>query len=877
MADLREQLQSGLADRYRLERELGRGGMATVFLAQDLRHDRPVALKVVHPDLAATLGPERFQREVRTTARLQHPHILPVLDSGEAAGQLWYTMPYVEGESLGDRLRRERQLPLDDALQITREVADALGYAHSQGIIHRDIKPGNILLSRGHALVADFGIARALQVADAEPLTATGMAVGTPAYMSPEQADGASSVDGRSDLYSLGCVLYEMLTGELPYTGRTPQAVIAKRVLEPLPHVRTVRASVPVTVEQAINRALAVTPADRFATAAEFTRALAQPLTDPGTTNTPAAPQPMAVGRQRRVPRGLATLALGVLLGVGMLLAWLRTRPQAGTAGPKRLAVLPFENLGRPEDEYFTDGLTDAVRGKLTELPGLQVIARSSSSQYKHTSKSPQQIGRELGVEYLLTGTVRWEQGGGGPSRVQVSPELVQVSTAASRWQAPFEAPLTDVFQVQGQIAGRVAGALGVALGAGERERFSERPTQNLAAYDAFLRGEEAVGGNTTLDPVALRRARDYYEQAVGLDSSFALAWAQLSQTHSWIYRVTPATAGAVAARRAAERSLALAPKRPDGYLALGNYYENVRHDAPRALEQYTRGRQLAPRDARLLAWAGWAEFLLGRVEEGLADMREAEVLDPRSVDIANSLTWPLLSSRRYAEALATAERARALAPSNLLVIATAVSAHLAQGDLVGARGVLGAVPAEVAPAALVAQIATADLYWVLDDAQQRLLLRISPEPFGGDRAAWGLALAETHALRGNSALARAYADSARLTYEARLRDVPEDAPTHTYLGLALGYGGRRTEAIREGERGVALLPINRNAGLGTDLQRVLAWTYLLVGEPERALDVLEPLLKTPYWLSPGWLKIDPTFNPLRGNPRFERLVEGKT
>jgi len=243
--------------------------MATVYLAHDLRHDRSVALKVLHPELAATLGPERFQREIRTTARLQHPHILPVLDSGEAAGQLWYTMPYVVGESLRDRLRREGQLPLDDALQIAREVADALGYAHGQGIVHRDIKPENVLLGGRHALVADFGIARAIQLADGEQLTATGLAVGTPAYMSPEQAGGASSVDARSDLYSLGCVLYEMLTGEVPYTGRTPQAVIAKRVLEPLPHVRTLRASVPEALEQAINRALAVTPADRFATAGE--------------------------------------------------------------------------------------------------------------------------------------------------------------------------------------------------------------------------------------------------------------------------------------------------------------------------------------------------------------------------------------------------------------------------------------------------------------------------------------------------------------------------------------------------------------------------------------------------------------------------------
>ncbi len=879
MPDLREQLQSGLADRYRLERELGRGGMATVFLAHDLRHDRPVAFKVLHPDLAATLGPERFQREIRTTARLQHPHILPVLDSGEAAGQLWYTMPYVEGDSLRDRLRREAQLPLDDALQITREVADALGYAHSQSIVHRDIKPENILLGQGHALVADFGIARAVQVADAEHLTATGVAVGTPAYMSPEQADGTSNVDGRSDLYSLGCVLYEMLTGEVPYTGRTPQVVIAKRVLEPLPHVRTLRASVPEAIEQAISQALAVTPADRFTTAADFARALARPHVTSDTTTTPAASQPMAAGGHRRVPRALATLALGILVGAGVLLAWLRARPEPGAAGPKRLAVLPFENLGQRDDDYFADGVTDEVRGKLAALPGLEVIARTSSVQYKQTTKSPQQIGRELGVQFLLTGTVRWEKAkpSGGTSRVRVSPELIQVTTASTKWQAPFEAPLTDVFQVQGQIAGRVAEALGVALGAGEQERIRERPTQNLAAYDAFLRGEEAADGLPGLDQAALRRARDYYERAVTLDSSFALAWAQLSRAYSFLYWNAPDhSAAAMAAQRAAERSLTLAPKGADGYLALGNYYEMVRYDAPRALEQYTKGRQLAPKDARLLAWAGWAEFLLRRVDEGIAHMREAEVLDPRRVEIAHSLTWPLLTRRRYAEALSTAERARALAPSNLWAIVTVTSVHLAQGDLAGARSVLRAVPVDVDTAALVAQVAMADLYWVLDDEQQQQLLRLSPEAFGGDRAAWGLALAQTNALRGAQALARAYADSARVAFEARLRDVPEDAPTHAYLGLALAFLGRRAEAVHEGERGVELLPVSRNAAQGADLLRMLALTHLIVGESEPALDRLESLLKIPYYLSPGWLKIDPNFAPLRGNPRFERLVNGQ-
>jgi len=867
-------LAEALRDRYTIEREVGRGGMATVYLAHDLRHDRPVALKVLHPDLAATLGPERFQREIRTTARLQHPHILPVLDSGEAAAQLWYTMPYVEGESLRDRLRRESQLPLDDALQITREVADALSYAHSQGIVHRDIKPGNILLSRGHALVADFGIARALQVADTEQLTATGMAVGTPAYMSPEQAGGTSSVDGRSDLYSLGCVLYEMLTGEVPYTASTPQAVIGKRVIEPLPRVRTLRQSVPESVEQAINRALAVAPADRFPTAAEFARAITQPLLTRDTT-TASAWQRMAVRGWRL--RGLATLALGIVLVGGVLLAWLRARPEPGAAGPKRLAVLPFENLGQRDDDYFADGVTNEVRGKLAALPGLEVIARTSSVQYKQTTKSPQQIGRELGVQYLLTGTVRWEKAkpSGGTSRVRVSPELIQVTTASTKWQAPFEAPLTDVFQVQGQIAGRVAEALGLALGAGEQERIRERPTGNLAAYDAFLRGEQAADGLASLDQAALRRARDYYQRAVTLDSSFALAWAQLSRAYSFLYWSATDSAAAMAAQRAAERSLTLAPKGADGYLALGNYYEMVRYDAPRALEQYTKGRQLAPKDARLLAWAGWGEFLLRRVDEGIAHMREAEVLDPRRVEIAHSLTWPLLTRRRYAEALSTAERARALAPSNLWVIVTLISAHLAQGDLAGARSVLRAVPVDVDTAALVAQVAMADLYWVLDDEQQQQLLRLSPEPFGGNRAAWGLALAQTNALRGAQALARAYADSARVAFEARLRDVPEDAPTHAYLGLALAYLGRRAEAVHEGERGVELLPISRNVQ-GADLQRVLALTHLIVGESEQALGLLESLLKVPYWFSPGWLKIDPNFAPLRGNPRFEKLVAAR-
>ena len=383
MGDLTDGLRDALAERYAIERELGRGGMATVYLAQDLRHDRPVALKVLHPELAHALGPERFQREIHFAARLQHPHILTVLDSGEAAGQLWFTMPFVEGESLRDRLRRERQLPVDDALRIATEAARALDYAHQHGVVHRDIKPENILLTRdGSTLVADFGVARALGADDG--LTQTGFAIGTPAYMSPEQAAGDKGIDARTDVYSLAAVLYEMLAGEAPYTGPTAQAIAAKRLTEPPPSVRAVRPSVPESEDQAIRKALAPVAADRFSNAAQLAQAL-QPasVTASPMTAAPAAPTVVtakttsATVRRRRIPIAALALILGLLIGAGALFAWRRSHANPESSGERRVAVLPFENLGDSADAYFADGITDAVRGKLTALPGMRVTVRS--------------------------------------------------------------------------------------------------------------------------------------------------------------------------------------------------------------------------------------------------------------------------------------------------------------------------------------------------------------------------------------------------------------------------------------------------------------------------------------------------------------------
>jgi serine/threonine protein kinase/Flp pilus assembly protein TadD len=885
-------LAAGLRDRYVLERPLGRGGMATVYLARDLKHDRPVALKVLLPELAASLGPDRFQREIKLAARLQHPYILTVHDSGETAGQLWFTMPYVEGESLRDRLRREGQLPVDDALQIAREAARALDYAHQHGVVHRDIKPENILLTRdGSTLVADFGIARAL--GGEERLTQTGMSVGTPAYMSPEQASGDKTVDARTDVYSLGAVLYEMLAGEPPFTGPSAQAIILKRFTEPVPSVRKARPSVAEGLDQAIHRALAPVPADRFATAAEFARALQPspttatpaPTTVATLATSPASPgvgTSAPVNRARRLPVTAIALGVGFLIGLGVLFAWRRTHAGASeSAGPKVLAVLPFENLGDSADAYFAEGVANEVRNKLAAISGLEVIARGSSNEYRHTTKPPQQIARELGADYLLTATVQWEKAPGGPSRVRVSPELVDASPGhapSTRWGSQFDASLTDVFQVQADIATKVASALDVALGDSARHELAARPTANLAAYDAYLKGEAASQAMAAHDPASLRRAIGFYQQAVALDSAFVPAWAHLALAQAFLYsQSTPTPELAAEARQAAERAQALGPGRPEGQLALGTYYRLVQLDNRQALAAFEAGLKLEPNNVDLLGAAGVTEQSLGHWDAALQHGAKAAALDPRSATGASRVGTTLLYLRRYPEAQEALDRALALAPTNLSIIERRAMVALAQGNLAAAQAVVRARLAAVEPSALLAYLGNYnDLYWMLDDAQQQQLLALRPSAFDNDRGPWAIVRAQIYHLRGDAPETRVYADSARLAYEERLRATRDDDQGHAFRGLALAYVGRKAEAIAEGERAVALVPISRDAYGGAYDQHQLVRIYLLVGEPEKALDQLEPLLKIPFYLSPGWLRIDPTFAPLKGNPRFERLVAGK-
>ncbi len=880
-------LRDALADRYLLERELGRGGMAVVYLAQDLRHDRPVALKVLLPELAASLGPERFQREIKLAARLQHPHILTVHDSGEAAGRLWFTMPFVEGESLRDRLRRERQLPVDDALRIATEAARALDYAHQHGVVHRDIKPENIMLtSDGSTLVADFGIARALGGEDG--LTQTGFAVGTPAYMSPEQAAGDQALDARTDIYSLASVLYEMLAGEAPYTGPTAQAIMARRLSAPVPSVRGLRPTVPPAVDDAIRKALAPVAADRFPSAAQFAQALHAPPSGSSPTATTVAAPVAELGRTASQaassrPARVAAIALtaGLLIGGGALFAWRHSGGGAEASGGTRVvAVLPFDNLGDSADAYFADGVSDEVRSRLGQVAGLEVIARGSSLQYRHTTKQPTEIAHELGADYLLTATVRWNKAGGA-SRVRVIPELVDArpgQAAHSRWGQQFDAAMTDVFQVQGDIAGKVADALGVALADSTKRELTSKPTENLAAYDEYLKGEAASQAMSVTDPASLRRAIGFYEHAVALDSTFATAWARLSHARARLYgNSVPDPALGEQARLAAGRARRLNANDPLVYRAFGALYQAVNPiDLDRAAAEYEKGVQLAPQNVGLLVALGGVAPSLGRWDSAAVLFGRAGLLDPRSANVAARLADVLTMLRRYPQADSAADRALALAPTNPGSAWQKVLVTLAQGRLDSARAVIRASARQIDPAALFSYLAIyQDLYWALDDQAQRQVLALPPSAFDDDLAGWAMVRTHLYYLRGDRGRMAVYADSARIAFAEQSLAAPEDAQRHSLLGVALAYLGRKADAVREGQRGVELQPVSKDGFSGPYMQLQLARIYMLVGEPEKALDQLEPLLRIPYYLSPGWLRIDPTFDPLQNNPRFRKLVEG--
>ena len=688
--------------------------MATVYLAQDLKHDRRVAVKVLHPSLAAALGHERFLREIRIAAALNHPHILPLHDSGEADGFLYYVMPFVAGESLRDRLNREGQLAVGDAVQIACEVADGLAYAHAHAVVHRDVKPENILLSEGHALIADFGVARALDVAGPR-LTETGFAVGTPQYMSPEQSL-AEPVDGRSDVYALGCVLYEMLAGEPPFTGANSQALLARKLHHPATPLPLIRDTVSSSLAQTIHRALARSPADRFATTREFATALTSGSGVPA--QSAALPAPVVA---RRRPRIAIAVAVAV---VALVAAWAGralTRSHRAT-GAATIAVLPFDNLGQPDKDFFAAGMTEEITARLGSVSGLGLVPRRATQARVGPDRTLRDIGKDLGTDYLLIGSVRWGDTTGGPPPVRITLQLVRAQDERQLWATTYDRTLDDIFDVQSEIASAVIERLGLALGAGERRRLAEQPTANHEAYTLYLKGRYFWNKRTEAD---IQTALDYFRRAVDLDPSYALAWVGVADV--WIFRgfysrLAPDESfpkAKAAAMRALEfdstlaeahaslahihfeydhdwaeaereyrRALELNPSYAVGHHWYGGFLSGMaRHDE--ALRQAEIARSLDPLSRIVQTWLGLRHYFAHRYDQAITEYLKALELEGGFAPAHWHLGWAYAAVGRTSDAVAEAELALALDSTNLVYLASVGHAYALAGRARDARATL--------------------------------------------------------------------------------------------------------------------------------------------------------------------------------------------
>ncbi|HEX5385531.1 MAG TPA: protein kinase [Gemmatimonadales bacterium] len=626
MTQLHDRIRSTLANRYQVEREIGRGGMAMVYLAQDLKHGRRVAVKVLHPELAVSLGSERFLREIQIAARLQHPHILPLYDSGQVEGSdgaptlLYYVMPFVEGESLRDRLHGATPLPVEEAVRIARDVAAALDYAHRHGVVHRDIKPENVMLHEGEAMVTDFGIAKAVSAAGGENLTQTGLAVGTPAYMSPEQASGEHEPDGRSDIYSLGCVLFEMLAGSAPFAGPTAQALIMKRFTDPVPSVRSARASVSQELEQVVTRTLAKDPDERYATASQVVQALSSPR--------------------------VATPPEATLVTVP-------ARPDR-----KSIAVLPFADMSPQKDQdYFCEGVAEEIINALSKIEALNVASRSSAFAFKG-HQDVRKVGEQLGAGTVLEGSVRK-----AGSRLRIAAQLINVTNGYQLWSDRYDRELEDVFAIQDEIADNIVKALRVVLSDKEKRAIEKAGTDNVQAYDFYLRGRQYFH---QWRKKGIEYARRMFERALEIDPNYALAHAGAADCCSSLYTWWDASKANIdGADSYSRRALALDPELAEAHAARGLAL-TLRKEFAEAAAEFREAIRLKPKLFEAYFFFARACLAEGKYEESARLFEEAAALRPEDYQCPSLLPQVYHALGRHADADAANRRAIELAEARL-------------------------------------------------------------------------------------------------------------------------------------------------------------------------------------------------------------------
>ena len=666
------------ADRYEIREEIGRGGAAVVYRARDVKHDRDVALKLLHHELTQSMSADRFVREIGIASKLTHPHILALYDSGASGGQFFYVTPFIEGESLRDRLDRDRQLPLRDAVAIGRAVAAALACAHAHGIVHRDIKPENILLAADQTLVADFGIARGLTTPGQERLTMTGLVVGTPAYMSPEQAAGEDSVDARSDIYSLGCVLYEMLAGQQPFRGATLQATIASRFTGEAPDIRHARDTVPDALAEIVAAMLARLPADRVQSAAELVEAFSQAELEVATTGATAARRAHQARSRTAARRSRPALALAAAVAIAIVgTLWIARDPIMSLLGSERgvrtLAVLPLANLsGDVRQEFLADGLTEALINDLSRLPGLKVISRTSVMQYKMLRKPMREVARELKADVLIEAALMREG-----DNVRITAKLVRGRDDRNLWTGSYDGRIGELLDLQREMGFAVAREVGARLSLGAGSRPSAKPESQVA----YLKGSSFAG------QWRLEEAIASFQKAVAVDPTNAPAYAALARAYyfrAFFGEVAPLEAFSQM-RRAAAAAIKQDSTLGEAYGVLALVNAHFDYDWTAAEENFASALRLNPSNAQV--HHDFAHFLLamGRGAESVEASRRAVELDPANPMLTGCLGWHNLFDQQFDRAIAQATEAQRLMPNfwALIVQGWGETGEMRYGDAV--------------------------------------------------------------------------------------------------------------------------------------------------------------------------------------------------
>jgi TolB-like protein/Flp pilus assembly protein TadD/predicted Ser/Thr protein kinase len=869
--------------RYEVIEELGKGGMGNVYRVFDKKLDEEVALKIIKPEIAYNGDSiDRFSNELKFARKVAHRNVCKMYDLGEKEGTHYITMEYVPGESLNSMIGMMGQLSAAQVVFIAKQMCEGLAEAHRLGVVHRDLKPSNILVDReGNARILDFGLACSLK---AKSFTGPGVMIGTPAYMSPEQVD-AKQVDKRSDIYSLGVILYEMIAGRVPFNGDTALSIALKHKTEkPLDPI-DFNAQMPLELNRVILKCMEKSKEKRYQDAKELLSDLSK-IEDEITTAERAIPEKkpvtfkaVMVTLRKRWMMIAAFFAVIAVAGMAILYSGIK-RPMLTTEATL-LVVLPFENLGPPGDEYFADGITEEITSRLAALHGLAVISRTSAKQYKKTDMTTQQIGEELGADYVLEGAVRWDRSTEGNGRVRVTPQLIRVSDDTHLWAERYDRVINDIFSVQSEIADEVAKQLDLTVLKPERRALYEKPTENLEAYDYYLKGKEhEYKGWSYSDDQEFDLAIENLEKATELDPNFAFAYVQISLIHSRMYFFgdNRTTERLVKSRNAVDRALELQPDLPEAQLALAFYHYWGLLDYDRAEETFEAVQKAQPNSSPELL--GYILRRKGKWEQSLPVLEKAFKLNPRHSQLAYEIGLSYQGIRSYEKAEEWFNRALSLSPKRLTPSLGKIGTYvLSKGNTKDALGLL-----ETLPQHQLTDYMRLTLGMLERNYQEVLdrLASLSYDSFEGQHFYFhkDLAFAAVYHAMKEWSLMKARAESARTVLEEAVRENPGDPRFHASLGLAYAYLGRKAEAVQEGNHAVKLHPVSKDAVFGPSYILNLARIYTVIGEYEEAINQLEYLLSIPsaefLWqsISIPLLRLDPQWNLLREYPKYQRLLQ---